>query len=153
MPSKPDFGAMNCSIARALDVLGESWTLLILRDALQGLRRFDQLQTSLGVATNVLTARLKRLVDLGLLERRAYRERPRRFEYLPTAQARDLAPVLIGLLQWGDKYLAGENGPPRTLVHVGCGQATSAQLVCASCGEPVVERGVRLVGPLRAKAV
>ena len=143
---------MNCSIARALDVLGESWSLLILRDVLSGLRRFDQLETSLGIATNVLAARLKRLCSLGLLERRVYRQRPVRYEYLATERARDLGPVLIALLQWGDKYLAGETGPPRTLVHNGCGHATIAELVCASCGEPIAERGVRLVGPLRAKS-
>ena len=144
---------MNCSIARALDAIGESWTLLILRDVLSGLRRFDQLEASLGIATNVLAARLRRLTALGLLERRAYRQRPPRYEYVATERARDLGPVLIGLLQWGDKYLAGEAGPPRTLVHNGCGHVTSAELVCASCGERVAERGVRLVGPLRAKAV
>jgi len=144
---------MNCSIARALDVLGESWTLLILRDVLSGLRRYDQLEASLGIATNVLAARLKRLTELGLLERRAYRERPRRYEYVATERARDLAPVLIGLLQWGDKHLAGAAGPPRTLVHNGCGRPATTELVCVECREPIAQHGGRLIGPLRAKAV
>lgn len=152
MPAKPDFGAMYCSIARTLDVVGEGWSLLILRDVLQGLRRFDELEKSLGIATNVLTARLKRLTELGLLERRAYQERPARFEYLPTEKAIDLGPVLIGLLQWGDKHLAGAAGPPRRLVHAACGHVTRPELVCSECREPIGPRGVRLLGPLRAKA-
>jgi DNA-binding HxlR family transcriptional regulator len=143
---------MYCSIARTLDVVGEGWTLLILRDVLGGLRRFDELQKSLGIATNVLAARLKRLTEQGLLERRAYRERPTRFEYLPTGKAIDLCPVLIGLLQWGDKHLAGEAGPPRRLVHAGCGHPTRPELFCSECREPIGPRGIRLLGPLRAKA-
>jgi DNA-binding HxlR family transcriptional regulator len=143
---------MYCSIARTLDVVGEGWTLLILRDVLQGLRRFDELQKSLGIATNVLTARLKRLTELGLVERCAYHEHPPRFEYLPTEKATDLGPVLIGLLQWGDKHLAGPDGPPRRLVHAACGHTTRPELVCSECREPIGPRGVRLLGPLRAKA-
>ena len=142
---------MHCSIARTLDVVGEGWTLLILRDILQGLRRFDEIQKSLGVATNVLTARLKRLTDEGLLDQRAYQQHPVRYEYVPTEKARDLGPILITLIQWGDKYLAGATGPPRLLVHDACGHVTSPRLVCSYCKEPLGKQGVRMVAPTKAK--
>jgi DNA-binding HxlR family transcriptional regulator len=148
VPSRPDFAGLPCSIARALDLVGEGWTLLILRDAFLGLRRFDEFQTSLGVATNVLTARLKRMTDAGLLERRLYQERPPRYEYLATRKARDLRPVLIGLLQWGDRYLAGPEGPPRVLVHETCGHRTRPKLVCSHCEQVVGNGEIRAIdGP------
>lgn len=131
---------MRCSIARSLDLVGEGWTLLILRDVFRGIHRFDELQTSLGVATNVLTTRLNRLTDAGLLERRAYQDRPPRYEYVLTQKGRDLRPVLIGLLQWGDRYLAGPEGPPRVLVHETCGHRTNPKLVCSHC-EKVLGNG------------
>ena len=101
-----DYEGQNCSIARALEVVGERWTLLIIRDALLGLRRFDQFQESLGIARNVLTDRLNRLVEEGILERVRYCERPQRYEYRLTTKGRDLAVTLAGLRQWGDKYLS-----------------------------------------------
>ena len=106
-----DYQGQDCSIARALEVVGERWTLLIVRDAFLGLRRFDQFQDSLGVARNVLTDRLKRLVQEGILERVRYSERPERYEYRLTPKGRDLAVTLAGLRQWGDKYLSEK--PPR----------------------------------------
>jgi len=142
---------MPCSIARTLDIVGEGWTLLIMRDINQGLRRFDEIQKSLGIATNVLTARLKRLVEAGLLDQRAYQERPPRYEYEPTQMARDLAPVLISLVLWGDKYLAGAKGPPRLLVHNTCGHLTSPRLLCSHCNEPIGTRGVRMVPPPKTR--
>jgi DNA-binding HxlR family transcriptional regulator len=140
VPSKPNFAGLSCSIARALDLVGERWTLLILRDAFLGVRRFDAFQTNLGVATNVLTARLKRMTEAGLLERRPYQQRPPRYEYLVTQKARDLRPVLIGLLQFGDRYLAGPDGPPRVLIHETCGHRTNPTLVCSHC-EQVLRNG------------
>ena len=101
-----DYEGQNCSIARALEVVGERWTLLIIRDALLGLRRFDQFQESLGIARSVLTHRLNRLVDEGILARVRYSERPERYEYRLTTKGRDLAVTLAGLRQWGDKYLS-----------------------------------------------
>jgi DNA-binding HxlR family transcriptional regulator len=136
---------MPCSIARSLDVIGEGWTILVLRDVFRGIRRFDELQRDLGIATNVLTARLKRLVDEGLLERRRYEQRPPRYEYHLTAKGRDLYPVLIGLVNWGDKYLAGASGPPRVMVHEACGKATSPVLVCSECGETVGPGALRIL--------
>jgi DNA-binding HxlR family transcriptional regulator len=108
---KRDYEGQNCSIARALEVVGERWTLLIVRDVFLGLRRFDQLQEHLGIARNVLTDRLNRLVEEGILDRVRYSERPERFEYRLTAKGRDLQIALAGLRQWGDKYLSAK--PPR----------------------------------------
>src|SRR6266511_2879993 len=110
---KRDYEGQNCSIARALEVVGDRWTLLIIRDVIHGLRRFDEFLDSLGIASNVLTERLNRLVGEGVLERVPYSERPERFEYRLTAKGRDLNIALSGLRQWGDKYL--NEKPPRLL--------------------------------------
>jgi DNA-binding HxlR family transcriptional regulator len=107
------YEGQNCSIARTLEIVGERWTLLIIRDVFLGLRRFDQLQESLGVARNVLTDRLNRLVEAGILERVRYSERPERFEYRLTPKGRELNVALTALRQWGDRHL-GEK-PPRVL--------------------------------------
>ena len=108
---KRDYEGQNCSIARALEIVGERWTLLIVRDAFLGLRRFDEFHESLGIARNVLTDRLNRLVDEGILERVRYSERPERYEYRLTRKGKDLQIALAGLTQWGDKYLSDK--PPR----------------------------------------
>jgi DNA-binding HxlR family transcriptional regulator len=110
---KRDYAGQNCSIARALELVGERWTLLIVRDVFLGIRRFDELQEHLGIARNVLTARLNRLVAEGILRRVRYSERPERFEYRLTDKGRDLNVALTGLRQWGDKYLS--EAPPRIL--------------------------------------
>jgi DNA-binding HxlR family transcriptional regulator len=127
-----------CSIARALEVVGERWTLLVLRDALLGLRRFDEFLDSLGIASNVLSARLDRLCQEGLLERRAYQRRPVRHEYLLTEKGRDLAPALLMIMKWGDRHYPNPGGPPRLAVHQGCGGLLDDQLICQQCGESVV---------------
>jgi DNA-binding HxlR family transcriptional regulator len=106
-----DYEGQNCSIARALEVVGERWTLLIIRDVLLGLHRFDEFQESLGIARNVLTDRLNRLVDEGVLERVLYSERPERYEYHLTKKGLDLNIALTALRQWGDQYLSEK--PPR----------------------------------------
>jgi DNA-binding HxlR family transcriptional regulator len=108
---KRTYEGQNCSIARALELVGERWTLLIIRDALLGVRRFDEFQDSLGVARNVLTNRLNRLVGEGILERSAYSDRPPRFEYLLTEKGRELAVPVLALMQWGDRHLSPK--PPR----------------------------------------
>jgi DNA-binding HxlR family transcriptional regulator len=126
-----------CSIARTLEVVGERWTLLVLRDVLRGTRRFDQLVDSLGAARNVLSDRLERLVEHGLLERRRYQEHPPRFEYHPTAQGAELLVVLLGLMHWGDRHRAGDAGPPVLAEHRDCGGAVVEQLACAACGKPL----------------
>ena len=110
---RSSFADMSCSIAQSLEILGEWWTLLIIRDAFLGLSRFDEFQESLGIARNVLTDRLNRLVEEGILERVRYSERPERYEYRLTKKGRQLDVALAGLRQWGDTYLS--KTPPRTL--------------------------------------
>jgi DNA-binding HxlR family transcriptional regulator len=137
-----------CSIARALEVLGERWTLLIVRDALMGLRRFDDFQHRLGVARNVLTDRLGRLVDAGILERLPYQDRPLRHEYRLTQMGRELGVPVISLMHWGDRHLAGPDGPPRLTRHRDCGGTVALTFTCAGCGGTVSPGEVDVVaGP------
>ena len=124
---KSDYEGQECSIARALEVVGERWTLLIVRDVFLGLRRFDQLRESLGIARNVLTDRLHKLVEAGILERVRYSERPERYEYRLTEKGRELNVALTGLRQWGDKYLS--KTPPRALRRKADGKPVVAALV------------------------
>lgn len=124
--------AGNCTIARTLDIVGEKWTLLILRDAYSGLRRFDDFQRHIGVSRPVLCQRLAKLVDEGLLVRVPYREpgARERHEYRLTEKGLALYPALIALMQWGDRYLADPEGPPRILEHRDCGAPVHVQLAC-----------------------
>ena len=128
-----DLSEWNCSIARTLDVIGEWWTPLILRDAFRGTTRFDDFQASLGMARSVLTARLAKLTEHGVLERTAYSEHPPRYEYRLTEKGRALFPVIAALMQWGDTWAATEAGPPVLLVHDSCGQVTQPVLACPHC--------------------
>ncbi|HEV7482941.1 MAG TPA: helix-turn-helix domain-containing protein [Solirubrobacterales bacterium] len=128
------FADLNCSVARPLSFLGERWALLVLRDLFLGRRRFDEIQDSLGVATNVLSQRLATLVEEGVAERRRYSEHPERFEYRLTEKGRDLQPVLLAMLAWGDRYTAGPEGPPLETVHDGCGKAFHMVPTCSECG-------------------
>jgi DNA-binding HxlR family transcriptional regulator len=146
---KRDYEGQNCSIARALEVVGERWTLLIVRDAFLGLRRFDEFHENLGIARNVLTDRLNRLVDEGILERVRYSERPERFEYRLTQKGRDLQLALSGLRQWGDKYVSEK--PPTVLRRKGDRKPVVAGLVTK--GTPVLRYDeVELVpGPGRTR--
>ena len=123
-----------CSIARALEVVGERWTLLILRDAVVGLKRFDEFQDSLGIASNVLTSRLKLLCDEGVLERSPDEERPGRPKYVLTDKGRELGPALIVLMKWGDRHYPTPKGPPRLTLHAGCGGTIGSDLRCDRCG-------------------
>jgi DNA-binding HxlR family transcriptional regulator len=128
------YHGQNCSIARTLELVGERWTLLIIRDALLGMRRFDEFLTSLGIARNVLADRLERLVDSGILERSRYQERPVRWEYNLTVRGHELALPVLALMQWGDRHLAGPDGPPRLVRHETCGADVAERHVCANCG-------------------
>ena len=132
-----------CSVARSLEIVGERWTLLVLRDAFLGVRRFDEFQRSLGIARNVLTARLGRLVEEGVLERVAYQERPQRFEYRLTEKGLGLWPVIVSLLHWGDRYYGEEAGPPRIIEHRGCGGRITERLTCDRCGAELGPRDVQ----------
>ncbi|WP_020497687.1 winged helix-turn-helix transcriptional regulator [Sciscionella marina] len=130
------FADWPCSIARTVDLLGDRWAPLVLRECFYGLRRFDEFQRELGIARNTLTERLRRLVADGLLEKRAYQREPMRHEYLLTEQGRDFFGVLAAMARWGDRWLAGEQGPP-VLLHHACGADSHAEVVCAACGEPM----------------
>jgi DNA-binding HxlR family transcriptional regulator len=143
----------NCSIAKTLDVVGEWWTLLILRDAFLGVRRFEDFQSRLGTTRHRLADRLRKLVEHGVLERVPYAERPPRFEYRLTEKGRDLYPVVVSLTRWGDRWMAGGDGPPVELVHRGCGRRIMPTLTCPECGEPVGARDMQArPGPALRKA-
>ena len=131
------FGKMQCPIARSLERVGEWWSILILRDAFQGLSRFDQFQKSLDIAPNILTRRLNALVESGLLERRRYSTRPPRFEYVLTARGRDFRPVMLALLTWGNKHFAPE-GASVVVVDTATGQPVDAVLVDRASGAEIV---------------
>lgn len=138
---------MNCSVAQCLEVIGEWWSMLIIRDAFMGITRFDQFQERLGISRNILNQRLTRLVEEDVLRKVQYREHPPRFEYKLTAKGRDLWPVLTAMRQWGDAY-AAPDGPPVQIVHHDCGAVSEAVMTCASCGEALGPRAVRAIsGP------
>ena len=139
MPYRP-FSEQNCSIAAALAIVGERWTLLVMRDVLFGRRRFSDIKRSLGVAPNILSDRLAQLVEHGLLERRAINDHSDSHEYVPTAKGRDVGPILTALLRWGDEYAVPAGGPPRVQVHKTCGHDAHPRFHCSHCGE-VIERG------------
>ena|SRR5437867_9230811 len=132
-----------CSVAQTLEIVGERWTMLVLREAFLGTRRFEGFQRNTGCARNILSDRLQRLVANGILERRPYQDRPPRFEYRLTQKGVDLYPAIIALMQWGDRYVAGERGPAIVLEHKACGHETKPELVCSECGEPVHARAMR----------
>jgi DNA-binding HxlR family transcriptional regulator len=129
-------GPRVCSIARTLDIVGEKWALLAVREVFLGNRRFDEMVRRTGAPRDTLAARLRTLVGAGVHERRQYSERPARYEYRLTEAGRDLYPVIASLMHWGDVHLAGDDGPPLILEH-SCGHRLIAQLVCEVCGEPV----------------
>jgi DNA-binding HxlR family transcriptional regulator len=135
-----DYKSQVCSIAGALEVVGERWSLLIVRDVFLGLRRFDEIQSDLGIARNVLQTRLTRLIEHGVLERRPYQEHPPRFEYLLTEKGLDLWPTVVSLMKWGDRYSAPAAGPPVLLEHRGCGGAIDEHRVCERCGAKLSAR-------------
>jgi DNA-binding HxlR family transcriptional regulator len=135
-----EIGAIRCSVARTLSVVGDRWTLLILRDAFLRVRRFEDFEKSLGTTRHRLADRLRKLVRHGILERVAYQQRPLRCEYRLTEKGRDLYPVVVSLTRWGDRWMAGRDGPPLKLVHRGCGNHIMPVLTCPECGKPVSAR-------------
>ena len=144
---RTQFGEMTCSIARTLDVIGEPWSPLILRDVWAGVRRFDHIQADLGISRKVLTERLNHLVEQDVLERLAYDSRPR-YEYHLTVKGTDLVEMLMVMARWGDRWLAGEAGPPVLYRHHACGQIGHVDPRCSHCGEPMHADGVDLLpGP------
>lgn len=135
MVQRTDFGDMACSIARTLDIAGEPWSPLIIRDVWAGIRRFDELQRDLGISRKVLTERLAWLVGHGMLERRQYSDRPPRYEYVLTPKGLEFTEVLMVIRTWGDRWTAGEAGPPTLLRHHACGEHVDAEVRCSHCGE------------------
>jgi DNA-binding HxlR family transcriptional regulator len=145
-----DYPALDCSVAKALEVIGERWSLLIVRSVMHGNRRFGEMQESLGIARNVLSSRLQRLVDEEILERRAYQESPPRYEYFLTQKGLDLWPALIALLNWGDRYSPDPEGPRRLIVHKECGGTVSERGICESCGKVLTARDAKQVPGAKA---
>ena len=141
---KASFADMHCSIAQSLEVVGEWWTLLILRDAFLGVRRFDDFVERLGISRNVLTDRLDTLVATGVLERRPYDEARGRYDYLLTDKGRALWPVMTALRQWGDEWIYGPGKEPLHIEHRSCGCTTTALMTCSACGGPLDARSVRV---------
>lgn len=141
---------LDCSIARSLEILGEWWTLLIIRDVFFGMRRFDEFVADLGISRGVLTDRLATLVDHEVLTKVRYQQRPDRFEYRLTDKGRDLFPVLMSLLEWGDKWLVPDTaaGPTVVVEHHRCGHSVTGSYLCSSCGQSAAHRDVILkAGP------
>ncbi len=133
----------SCSVAKTVAVVGERWTVLILREAFLGVRRFDHMQRDLGIARNILSDRLGKLVEHAILEREQYSDRPARFEYRLTERGTELYPVIVSLMAWGDKHLPNRAGPAVTLVHEPCGHEMTPQLTCPHCSAEVTARTVR----------
>lgn len=135
---RTSFANWPCSVARTMDLLGDWWTPLVLREAFYGIRRFDEFHRELGIARNTLAERLRRLVAAGLMEKQVYERQPVRYEYVLTESGRDFYGVILSMAGWGDRWLAGEEGLPVTTRHEICGHDTHAEVVCSHCKEPLV---------------
>jgi DNA-binding HxlR family transcriptional regulator len=145
---RTSFANWPCSIARAMDLLGDWWTPLVLREAFYGIQRFDDFQAGLNIARNTLADRLRTLVTEGLMEKKPYQTDPVRYDYVLTEKGRDFFPVLVALQRWGDRWLADEAGPPIVLRHERCGHDGEAEVVCSSCGEPMTAADTSMrIGP------
>jgi DNA-binding HxlR family transcriptional regulator len=134
---RTQFADLTCSIARTLDVVGEPWSPLILRDVWVGIRRFDAIQADLGISRKVLTERLNWLLECGVLERQEYSSRPPRYEYVLTDKGAQLCDVLLVMAGWGDRWLAGDAGAPVLYRHHSCGEIGHAELRCSHCQQPM----------------
>ena len=144
---KQSFADISCSIARTVGVIGQRWTPLILRDLFAGMTRFEDFRRDLGIASNVLTARLDELERHGIVEKRRYQTMPTRHEYVLTEQGRDLYPVIASLVAWGDRWLSPD-GPPAVITHADCGHPTVVKAVCAECGgELNADNAIHTPGP------
>jgi DNA-binding HxlR family transcriptional regulator len=149
VPSE-DFGYRftTDSVARASALLGDRWTFMIIREVFFGVHRFGEMARNLGVSRNLLTERLNRLVDAGVLRREQYRADPDRYEYRLTDAGLQLFPIILTLMRWGDEHLAGDAGPPLLFRHQACGKTTHARVVCSECGDELTALNVDpLPGP------
>ncbi|MEV0644503.1 helix-turn-helix domain-containing protein [Phytomonospora sp. NPDC050363] len=137
-----------CSIARATDLFGDAWTALIMRDVLAGVTRFDDLARDLGISRKTLAAKLARLLDEDVLTRETYQQRPAREHYVATEKGKELYPVLLALMNWGDRWYAGEAGPPARVHHLDCRSDTVPVTTCGNCGEALTsDNTTQLPGP------
>jgi DNA-binding HxlR family transcriptional regulator len=143
---KTSFANMRCSLARGLDRIGDWWSPLIIRDLFLGLQRFDELVEDLGISRNLLTRRLKSLVENGVLERIAYQQRPVRYEYRLAEAGRDLVPAILALTAWGDRWARPKEGRPILFVHETCGQRFRPEVSCSVCGKPIRAETVKAIG-------
>jgi DNA-binding HxlR family transcriptional regulator len=145
---RTSFADMRCSLARSLELIGDWWSPLIIRDLFLDVTRFDDLVEDLGISRNLLTRRLKALVDDGIVERAAYQRHPPRYEYRLTEAGRDLVPALLALTEWGDRWARPKEGRPMLFVHKGCGHQFRPQVTCSACGDVVTAEAVMAVpGP------
>ena len=134
----------TCSVARAVSVIGDRWTLLILRDCFLRVRRFEAFQERLCITRHILADRLRKLVKAGVLERVQYQTHPRRFEYRLTAKGLDLHPVMMSLVHWGDVHMAGKKGRPVLHHHTKCDHDFDPVIACSKCGDEVRAKDVRV---------
>jgi DNA-binding HxlR family transcriptional regulator len=139
-----ELGAERCSVARSVAVIGDRWTLMILRDLFLGVRRFEDFERRLGISRSLIADRLKRLVEEGVVRREPYQDRPLRHEYRLTEKGLALHPVIMAIVHWGDCWYAGEAGPPLLHRHRTCGHDFAPVSVCSECGEPLAARDVEV---------
>lgn len=138
-----NIGEMPCSVARSLSVVGDRWSMLILRSAFMSIRRFDDFQNILQIPRHILSTRLKKLVEFGVLNKVAYQQAPMRYEYRLSEKGVDLYPIILSLMAWGDKWMDGGLGAPLQLVHQGCGKVFTPVMTCSECHEPLNARSVK----------
>lgn len=139
-----DLAETRCSVARSVAVIGDRWTLMIVRDCFLGVRRFEDFERRLGISRSIIADRLKRLVDAGVLRREAYQDRPPRHEYRLTERGLALHPVVLAIVHWGDTQFAGEEGPPMLHRHKTCGCDFAPVMTCSACGDPISAREVEV---------
>ena len=145
---RTSFADMRCSLARSLEMIGDWWSPLIVRDLSLGITRFDELIEDLGISRNLLTRRLKALTVNGIVERTAYQEHPVRYEYRLSEAGRDLVPTILALTEWGDRWASPKEGRPMLFVHTRCGHQFHPQVTCSECGQPLdVHDLIALPGP------
>ncbi len=143
---RTSFARMHCSLARGLDLIGDWWSPLIVRDLFLGLARFDELIENLGISRNLLTRRLKSLIRSGIVERKAYRRKPIRYEYRLTEAGLDLVPTILALTAWGDRWARPKEGSPMLFVHKNCGHEFQPLVTCSACGEVITADAVKTLG-------
>jgi len=143
---RTSFAQMHCSLARGLDLIGDWWSPLIVRDLFLEVVRFDDLVEDLGISRNLLTRRLKALIKSGIIERHAYQRRPLRYEYRLSEAGRGLVPAILALTAWGDRWARPKQGSPMLFVHKTCGRRFEPQVTCSACGETVSADGVLTLG-------